>query len=526
MSSSEWSPESEPDPMCKRISALLPAAIAWALIIGCSGSFFWFIAPKLWETWKVWGLAATLVDFCLFAIVASNLCMAMFIDPAVHPYAIGSEEPTQVDDLRAPLYKNVDINGITVRMKWCVTCKFYRPPRSSHCSVCNRCIETFDHHCPWVHNCVGKRNYRYFFFFLCSLSVHMLYVFVLCFFVVWTGSTASSPSNAATTISSSSTEDSLRTHLLTPPYLCAIVLLAVCAVLCVPVIGLTVFHLVLVARGRTTNEQVTGKFTSGYNPFTLGCWNNCRRTLCHSQLPTFKSHVMQFRKERKKEQERLATMKNAPIEERNAANDDDNEETSRLYIPDEHNVVGSHIPLKPLLSGRTLSKSTGATTTVSVSVSDSQQKMSESQSMSMSSCDESRGAVGGATDGSTCNLFELERGGTPRQASSSLRSSFRHDETTISSTTPRGGAQSYEEALEEALRVGSPTAAADTTTDSSAPTTLSSRRTVSPSTPTASSAATVIRNGSSGGNKPRGFTDAVRLADILARNQQHVDQPV
>ena len=51
----------------------------------------------------------------------------------------------------------------------CADCEVVRTDRSRHCSICNKCVERFDHHCPWINNCVGLDNHGVFMSFLVSM---------------------------------------------------------------------------------------------------------------------------------------------------------------------------------------------------------------------------------------------------------------------------------------------------------------------------------------------------------------------
>ena len=53
---------------------------------------------------------------------------------------------------------------------------FFQPDRCHHCSVCNDCVLKMDHHCPWVNNCVGYYNQKFFFLFLGYAFLYCMYV--------------------------------------------------------------------------------------------------------------------------------------------------------------------------------------------------------------------------------------------------------------------------------------------------------------------------------------------------------------
>jgi len=104
-----------------------------------------------------------------------------------HPGMIPDKaEPGQLDweyvplDARGEDSPSLDLqetkrSGDRRHCKWCAK---YKPDRCHHCRVCRTCVLRMDHHCPWIYNCVGFRNHKFFFLLL-------FYSALACNLIIW-----------------------------------------------------------------------------------------------------------------------------------------------------------------------------------------------------------------------------------------------------------------------------------------------------------------------------------------------------
>ncbi|CAG9320117.1 unnamed protein product [Blepharisma stoltei] len=173
-------------------------------------------------------------------------------------------------------YFEIPFCGRLTKMKFCKTCYILRPPRASHCFDCDLCVEKFDHHCPWLGNCIGKRNYKTFLGFLYSSTALIIFNFI---FVV----------KNLIDISSDTKDMSIKNQITKAIDNAggSIVLLMYISLIGWFVIGLTFFHTYLALIGKTSKEFIKKTWIKPkYNPYALrGFCSNFLGVLCSKKSP-------------------------------------------------------------------------------------------------------------------------------------------------------------------------------------------------------------------------------------------------
>ncbi|KIK66341.1 hypothetical protein GYMLUDRAFT_38150 [Collybiopsis luxurians FD-317 M1] len=59
--------------------------------------------------------------------------------------------------------------------RYCSRDLFIKPYRAHHCRACGTCVLKYDHHCPWIGQCVGARNHKFFLNFNLATAVFTSY---------------------------------------------------------------------------------------------------------------------------------------------------------------------------------------------------------------------------------------------------------------------------------------------------------------------------------------------------------------
>ncbi|EAN30464.1 DHHC palmitoyltransferase family protein [Theileria parva strain Muguga] len=164
-----------------------------------------------------------------------------------------------------PRFVDMMINGQPTKVKFCPTCHSYRPPRSVHCSDCDRCIVRFDHHCPYVANCIGYYNYKIFLSFLLVSSLYFSLIFSLFIYrsVEFFPSLSSSVSQNPTDI------------------IGTIIFMIITFISIWLVFGLYFFHMFIIRSNLSTYDKLKEHFDE-FNPFDRGTLNNCKTVLLYN----------------------------------------------------------------------------------------------------------------------------------------------------------------------------------------------------------------------------------------------------
>ncbi|KAJ3441697.1 guanine nucleotide exchange factor [Anaeramoeba flamelloides] len=117
--------------------------------------------------------------FILWPSLASKLpktCFFYFIVHALVAFSINfliKSDPGIIKQNNFPFENVLENSDNVTEDTFCSTCQCMKPKRSLHDPFKGKCVENFQVYCPMLYQTFGKKNIKYYFFFLCLVTIQI-----------------------------------------------------------------------------------------------------------------------------------------------------------------------------------------------------------------------------------------------------------------------------------------------------------------------------------------------------------------
>ncbi|XP_952273.1 uncharacterized protein TA13215 [Theileria annulata] len=162
----------------------LPVIFALFVFSVIYGSFFVYnLKPAINQDLAHYGVLSD-------RIICHTLFIHLFLFLQLVSYVLCMyKNPGNIPDTLEWNLNNKDVNTTSVvyetkrsgARRFCKWCSKFKPDRTHHCKNCGTCVLKMDHHCPWANNCIGWRNYKYFYLTTLYSDVISIYIAILLF---------------------------------------------------------------------------------------------------------------------------------------------------------------------------------------------------------------------------------------------------------------------------------------------------------------------------------------------------------
>ncbi|XP_073909172.1 palmitoyltransferase ZDHHC12 isoform X2 [Castor canadensis] len=126
-----------------------------------------FLHDTALRQWEEQGELFLPLTFLLLVLGSLLLYLAVsLMDPG---YVNTQPQPQESKEEQTAMVPQV------IPIRRCRYCLVLQPLRARHCRDCRRCVRRYDHHCPWMENCVGERNHPLFVAYLALQLVVLLW---------------------------------------------------------------------------------------------------------------------------------------------------------------------------------------------------------------------------------------------------------------------------------------------------------------------------------------------------------------